>query len=141
MHCEDLGESFPTSISLQKFVSIQQRTSHVKFEWFGPSPTEPFNSGDDKGKGKGGKGKGGDPGEKPDGCKSLMVRNKEANKLFVLENEHFHDQQVPWPLSSNTFFWKFEYDLHSNSHSLQLGEDYSDWARKHFLPFNWNYIL
>ena len=31
MHCEDLGESFPTSIFLQYFVSIQPRTSPVKF--------------------------------------------------------------------------------------------------------------
>ena len=35
---------------------------------------------DEKGKGKGCKGKGdGDPGEKPDGCKSLMVRNLKAS--------------------------------------------------------------
>merc|ERR1712118_461210 len=35
-------------------------------------------NGDDKGNGKGGKGKGGkggDPGEKPEGCMSIMVRN------------------------------------------------------------------
>ena len=39
VHCEDLGESFPTSIFLQNFASIQPRTSPVKFEWFGPSPS------------------------------------------------------------------------------------------------------
>ena len=31
MHCVDLGESFPTSISLQKSASIQPRTSPSKF--------------------------------------------------------------------------------------------------------------
>ena len=31
VHCVDLGESFPTSISLQNLVSIQPRTSPVKF--------------------------------------------------------------------------------------------------------------
>ena len=31
MHCVDLGESFPTSIYLQKSVSIQPRTSPSKF--------------------------------------------------------------------------------------------------------------
>ena len=31
VHCVDLGESFPTSIYLQKSVSIQPRTSLVKF--------------------------------------------------------------------------------------------------------------
>ena len=30
-HCVDLGESFPTHIYLQKLVSIQPRTSLVKF--------------------------------------------------------------------------------------------------------------
>ena len=29
VHCVDLGESFPTSIYLQKLASIQPRTSHV----------------------------------------------------------------------------------------------------------------
>ena len=38
VHCEDLGESFPTSIFVQNVVSIQPRTSPEKFEWFGPSP-------------------------------------------------------------------------------------------------------
>ena len=31
MHCVDLGESFPTSIYLQKSASIQPRTSPLKF--------------------------------------------------------------------------------------------------------------
>ena len=31
MHCVDLGESFPTSIYLQKSASIQPRTSPSKF--------------------------------------------------------------------------------------------------------------
>ena len=31
MHCVDLGESFPTSIFLQKSASIQPRTSPSKF--------------------------------------------------------------------------------------------------------------
>ena len=31
VHCVDLGESFPTHIYLQNFVSIQPRTSPVKF--------------------------------------------------------------------------------------------------------------
>ena len=31
VHCVDLGESFPTSIYLQKLASIQPRTSLVKF--------------------------------------------------------------------------------------------------------------
>ena len=31
MHCVDLGESFPTSIYLQKSASIQPRTSPYKF--------------------------------------------------------------------------------------------------------------
>ena len=31
VHCVDLGESFPTSIYLQKSASIQPRTSPVKF--------------------------------------------------------------------------------------------------------------
>ena len=31
VHCVDLGESFPTSICLQKSISIQPRTSLVKF--------------------------------------------------------------------------------------------------------------
>ena len=31
MHCADLGKSFPTHIYLQNFVSIQPRTSPVKF--------------------------------------------------------------------------------------------------------------
>ena len=31
VHCVDLGESFPTSIDLQILVSIQPRTSPVKF--------------------------------------------------------------------------------------------------------------
>ena len=31
VHCVDLGESFPTSIYLQNFASIQPRTSLVKF--------------------------------------------------------------------------------------------------------------
>ena len=31
MHCVDLGESFPTSIYLQKSASIQPRTSLSKF--------------------------------------------------------------------------------------------------------------
>ena len=31
MHCVDLGESFPTSISSQNLASIQPRTSLVKF--------------------------------------------------------------------------------------------------------------
>ena len=31
VHCVDLGESFPTSISLQNLASIQPRTSLVKF--------------------------------------------------------------------------------------------------------------
>ena len=31
VHCVDLGESFPTSLYLQNFVSIQPRTSRVKF--------------------------------------------------------------------------------------------------------------
>ena len=31
MHCVDLGESFQTHIYLQNFVSIQPRTSPVKF--------------------------------------------------------------------------------------------------------------
>ena len=31
VHCVDLGESFPTSLYLQHFVSIQPRTSPVKF--------------------------------------------------------------------------------------------------------------
>ena len=51
VHCEDLGESCPTSIFLQKFVSIQPRTSPVKFEWFGSSPIEPFNLGADAAQG------------------------------------------------------------------------------------------
>ena len=32
VHCVDLGESFPTSINLQKSASIQPRTSPSKFE-------------------------------------------------------------------------------------------------------------
>ena len=32
VHCVDLGESFPTSIYLQHFASIQPRTSLLKFE-------------------------------------------------------------------------------------------------------------
>ena len=32
VHCVDLGESFPTSIYLQKSASIQPRTSPSKFE-------------------------------------------------------------------------------------------------------------
>ena len=31
VHCVDLGESFPTSIYLQRLASIQPRTSPVKF--------------------------------------------------------------------------------------------------------------
>ena len=31
VHCVDLGESFPTHIYLQNFVSIQPRTGPVKF--------------------------------------------------------------------------------------------------------------
>ena len=33
VHRVDLGESFPTSIYLQNFVSIQPRTSPVKFKY------------------------------------------------------------------------------------------------------------
>ena len=33
VHCVDLGESFPTSIYLQKSASIQPRTSPSKFGW------------------------------------------------------------------------------------------------------------
>ena len=43
VHCVDLGETFQTHIFLQNVVPIQPRTSPVKFEWFGPSPIEPFN--------------------------------------------------------------------------------------------------
>ena len=32
VHCVDLGESFPTSIYLQKFASIQPRTSSFSFD-------------------------------------------------------------------------------------------------------------
>ena len=32
VHCVDLGESFPTSIYLQKFASIQPRTSSFNFD-------------------------------------------------------------------------------------------------------------
>ena len=35
----DLVKSLPTNIFLQNFVSIRPRTSPVKFEWFGPSPS------------------------------------------------------------------------------------------------------
>ena len=31
VHCVDLGESFPTSIYLQKLASIQEKTSPSKF--------------------------------------------------------------------------------------------------------------
>ena len=37
MHCVDLGESFPTHIYLQKFASIQLRTSPLKFAASVPS--------------------------------------------------------------------------------------------------------
>ena len=37
VHCADLGESFPTSIYLQKLAPIQPRTSLLNFFNFSPA--------------------------------------------------------------------------------------------------------
>ena len=43
MHCVDLGKSFQTHSCLQNFVSIQPRTSLVKFASSRDTPTAPWH--------------------------------------------------------------------------------------------------
>ena len=88
--------------------------SSEKFVWFGPSPIEPFNQGTTRprvttrARAKEARARAVTQGRSPTDASRSWCAIREANELFALENEHFHDQQVPWPRSSNTFFWEFE---------------------------------